>query len=229
VHQPLTSDIPLLAAAPKAVIRTIRVGELRRGAVLFAAGGTPSGIHIIVSGVVKVYLPLADRGEKVIALPSAGESLGTAALLLGKRHLVGAVAATDCRVIHLPRAAVLRAMRQEPKFANEVALDLSRRFHALVADLQTTARHSAFEKTAMFLLSQLPRSGGKRAVSTRLPARKADIASKLDLTGAHFSRVLRELHASGLVVLNGSTVTVRDVQKLRDSIPRRRARRAARP
>jgi CRP-like cAMP-binding protein len=41
------------------------------------------------------------------------------------------------------------------------------------------------------------------------------VASRLNLTPEYFSRILHDLEAEGLVVLEGGTVTVPDVEKLR--------------
>jgi CRP-like cAMP-binding protein len=48
-----------------------------------------------------------------------------------------------------------------------------------------------------------------------LPARKGDIASWLNLTHEHFSRILHELATAGFIEVTGSQVLIRDVQRLR--------------
>ena len=206
----------LFAAIAKANgIRRLQNIEAQRRTVLFNAGDPPSGVYGIVSGVVKLSLPSTARGEKVIALLGPGEAFGMSALLSNEPHAVSAVAARDCTLLHLPQSSAVRAMRRDPKFAREIAVQLNRRFRSLLLDIQMTTRQSAIQRAVAFLLGQIPESKRSQAITVRLPAKKGDIASKLDLTGAHFSRILHELHAAGVVRLQGSTVTVERVAALR--------------
>ena len=198
--------------------------EAQRRTVLFNAGDPPSGVYGIVSGVVKLSLPSTARGEKVIALLGPGESFGMSALLSNKPHVVSAIAARDCTLLHIPQSSAVRAMRRDPKFAHEIATQLNRRFRSLLLDIQMTTRQSAIQRAVAFLLGQIPESTRNQKIMIRLPAKKGDIASKLDLTGAHFSRILHELHAAGVVRLQGSTVTVERVAALRSFAARARTK-----
>jgi len=222
VQQLVPSAIPLFVATSKKttnnILRKGRTIDARRGTVLFRSGDAPSGVYIIVSGVVKLSLPHAPRGEKVIALLGPGTTFGLSALLSDTPHVVTAAVARDCVLAHLPRTSALRLMRDEPKFAHQIAIELSRRFRDLLLDIKTMTRQSAIQRTVVFLVDQLPRARSNHTVTLRLPAKKADIASKLDLTGAHFSRILHELDSTGVIDLNGSTVTVRDTAKLRGMV-----------
>ena len=47
-----------------------------------------------------------------------------------------------------------------------------------------------------------------------LPAAKSEIASQLNLTPEHFTRVLHELAHSGLLEVQGRKITVRDPDRL---------------
>ena len=210
--KPLFATARSNATGLRGRLRTI---EARRRTVLFSAGDRPSGIYVVVTGVVKLCLPSTPRGEKVIALLGPGESFGMSAVLSGKPHIVTAVAARDCTLLHLPHSSAVSEMRRNPKFARQVAVELNRRFRNLIADIQMTTRQSAIQRTVAFLLGEMGSENGSEPVAMRLPAKKGDIASKLDLTGAHFSRILHELHSSGIVKLQGSTVTVQRVAQLR--------------
>ena len=48
-----------------------------------------------------------------------------------------------------------------------------------------------------------------------LPAKKGVIASHLNLTHEHFSRILHELIEAGLIEVDGPRVTIPDVTRLR--------------
>jgi CRP-like cAMP-binding protein len=48
-----------------------------------------------------------------------------------------------------------------------------------------------------------------------LPTNKGVIASRLNLTQEHFSRILHELSEKGLIVVEGRKIHIPDVGKLR--------------
>lgn len=54
-----------------------------------------------------------------------------------------------------------------------------------------------------------------------LPATKAEIATQLNLTPEHFSRILHDLAAAGLLSVAGRTITVPSVRRLEAAAQRR--------
>jgi CRP-like cAMP-binding protein len=136
-----------------------------------------------------------------------------------------ATAVRDSVVWHLPKEKALRAMRQDPQLARQLTAEVSRRLRSVLLDLYRTAMLSAVQRTVIFLLEQLPPARRPRAIAMPLPAAKAEIASKLGLTPAHFSRILRQLASAGLLTVQAATITINDVNKLRSmanaSLPRR--------
>ena len=71
-----------------------------------------------------------------------------------------------------------------------------------------------------FLLrgAEAPEAGSgncPRQAVVRLPSSKGNIASRLNLTQEHFSRILHELSEGGLIVVEGRKIAIPDVEKLR--------------
>lgn len=67
------------------------------------------------------------------------------------------------------------------------------------------------------MLSATPASAeGERVV--RLPAAKSAIASRLNISPEHLSRVLKELSAKGLLEVHGRQLRIPDVQRLRATV-----------
>jgi CRP-like cAMP-binding protein len=189
--------------------------KVGRRTLLFGAGDAASGLYVIASGVVKLALPTAGRSEKVIALLGPGDTFGLSALVLEKPHVVAAMTVRESELAYLPKQHLLAALRRERRLARGLLAELSRSLHDVLADVHMTATQSGIQRSASFLLQQVHPSIRRGVHVMQLPARKADIASKLALTPAHFSRLLRELASAGVITLKGSSVTVRDVRALR--------------
>ncbi len=74
------------------------------------------------------------------------------------------------------------------------------------------------ERVIGFLLRiDSPGNGDESNETTvKLPASKVTIASRLNLTPEHFSRILHDLSATGLIEVDGKSIHVPDLQRLRD-------------
>ena len=83
---------------------------------------------------------------------------------------------------------------------------LSRRVASLVQALEQQTMANASERVAGYLL----RHAGANGESVTLTAKKAEIATQLGLTAEHFSRVLRELSAAGLLRTRGRQIALLD-------------------
>ena len=73
-----------------------------------------------------------------------------------------------------------------------------------------TARSSGTQRVIGYLLRDGPVDGEE----VTLHASKAVVASRLNLTPEHFSRILHDLAEHGLIEVHGRGITVRDAARL---------------
>ena len=186
-----------------------------RGTVLFRRGDSCEGFHVIVYGRVKLALHAPDGGEKVIDLLGPGQSFGEAVMFLEKPYVVTATALADTKLLLVARQAVLDEIDRDPRFARRMLAGLSMRLHHLVSDIEALSLQSGTQRVIGYLLGQCRETGPWRR-RVALPARKGVIASRLNLTQEHFSRVLHELAGHGLISVEGLDIRIPDVAKLRE-------------
>jgi CRP-like cAMP-binding protein len=75
---------------------------------------------------------------------------------------------------------------------------------------------SGTQRVICYLLHEVPfEAEGAAEVAVTLPVRKGLIASRLNLTQEHFSRILHELAVATLIRVEGQRVHIRDVGQLR--------------
>jgi CRP-like cAMP-binding protein len=214
----LLSSFPYFAAMERKALSRIAKGAVRidaaRGATLFSPGDPGDGLHVLVSGRVKLALPGTDDGEKVIALIGPGRIFGQSAMFVDEPHIVSAVTLTEATLVHVSKATMLSCMRRSPAIARHIATQLSHQLRELIRELASSALCSGTERVVSFILSELP-PAANGPVTLTLPAKKLIIASRLDLTHEHFSRILHDLAAQDLIAVQGPKVTIRDVRRLR--------------
>ena len=181
-----------------------------KGATVFHAGDPCTGFHIVVYGQVKLGFHSPQGGEKVVEIISAGQSFGEALMFLEKPYIVYAQALADTMLLHVAKHCVFSELERDPGFARKMLSGLSRRLHSLVQDVEAYSLRSSAERVIGYLL----RDEGTPA-EVELSAGKSVVASRLNMTPEHFSRVLHELTAAGLIAVEGKTVRILNAEGLR--------------
>lgn len=203
-----------LAQEPLArIVKAAQVIEAPRGSVLFKAGDPCCGFHIIVYGQIKLAVQTAQGGEKVIELLGPGQSFGEAVMFLETPYRVAAEAIADSKLLHIDRAAVFAELDHDPRLARRMIASLSMRLHHLVSELESQALQSGTQRVVGYLLSLVGDTDNPGAQIV-LPARKNIIASRLNLTHEHFSRILHGLADAGVIGIQGQKITISDLAAL---------------
>ncbi|MGE5522584.1 MAG: Crp/Fnr family transcriptional regulator [Rhodospirillaceae bacterium] len=214
----LVGKLPLFSALEaeeiSRVAARVRLVDAPRGTFLFRAGDACNGFHAVLSGGIKLVLEAPPDAEKVLDLVGPGQTFGEAVMFLEKPYLVSAAALEDSKLLFVPRVAVLCELDVNPRFGRRLLAGLSARLHRLVSDVEAYSLRSGKQRVAQYLLGTLrPRDAG--AGTGAFPVAKRTIASRLNLTQEHFSRILHELSAAGLIQVAGRMIFVPDVGRLR--------------
>ena len=193
--------------------------DVPRGTILYRPGDLCSGIHVVVSGHVKIALGSASGAEKVVDLVGPGQTLGETAVFLERPHKTSAETVSDSRLLHIAKDKVFAAVQNHPGFARRIIAGLSHRLDQFISDLESLTLHSGTERVVRYLLSRLDGAAERRHAAVMLPATKGVIASRLNLTQEHFSRILHDLAAIDLIRVDGRYITIPDVAQLRACAP----------
>lgn len=187
--------------------------RLRRGEVLFHRGQPCNGFHIIVFGQVKLVAISPGGAEKVVRLLGPGESFGEALMFLGKPYILTAVALADSLLLTIDKHVLLDELERQPQLARKMLAGLSQRLHAFVSDVKSYSLHSGTQRVIGYLLQVGESAGGPEL---RLQVSKNVIASRLNLTPEHFSRILNDLTSRNLIRVDGRDITILNEQGLRE-------------
>ncbi len=194
---PLFEEIapPICSAWPRGVGCAISpVGKT------FLASACLARIHVTVTGQVKLFALSPSGQEKVIELASPGISFAEALVFTGKPYIINAQALSESIVLSVGKAAVVREIEDDPRFAMHMLAGISRRLHGLVHDVQAYSLHNGMQRVIGYLLHPLEENPAtSSALKVSLPVSKATIASRLSITPEYFSRVLHELESAGLI------------------------------
>jgi CRP/FNR family transcriptional regulator, dissimilatory nitrate respiration regulator len=196
------------------IARGTREINAARGDILFHKGDVSTGFHLIVDGQVKLAFTSEQGGEKVVDILSQGQTFGEAVMFMDKPYMVFAQALVDSRLLHISKNVILGELDKDPKLGRKMIAGLSIRLHHLITDVESYSLHSGRQRIIGYLLRD-NLDGGESTITVTLPTNKGVIASRLNLTQEHFSRILHELSENGLIVVKGRKISIPDVEKLR--------------
>jgi CRP/FNR family transcriptional regulator, dissimilatory nitrate respiration regulator len=186
-----------------------------KGQAVFQCGDPCTGFHVLVYGQVKLGFSSPQGVEKVVEIIRPGQSFGEALMFLDRPYIVFAQAISDSMLLHVARHAVLDELERDPGFARRMLSGLSLRLHALVRDVEAYTLRSGQERVIGYLLAEVPDGANGSAVEVQLTPGKSVIASRLNMTPEHFSRILHDLAAAGLIEVQGRVVRIPDLERLR--------------
>lgn len=230
-HNPISVDnllahVPLFDGLGAEEITRIagatREIKLARGDMLFHRGDPCTGFHILVYGQVKLAFTSAQGTDKVVDIVSDGQSFGEAIMFADKPYIVYAQALADSLLLHVPKTSIFGEIEKDPGFARKMLAGMAARLHQLMADVESYSLHSGKQRIVDYLLQQLSEEARHAPEATiELTVHKSVIASRLNLTQEHFSRILHELSERGLIAVHGKKIEIPSVPALIRSLQQR--------
>lgn len=214
----LLSHVPLFNGLENEEIARIARGtreiNVIRGDMLFHKGDASTGFHLIVYGQIKLAFTSPQGGEKVVDIIGQGQTFGEAVMFMDKPYMVFAQALSDSLLLHISKSVILDELERDPKLGRKMIASLSMRLHHLITDVESYSLHSGRQRIIGYLLRDNMESDAK-SLTVTLPTSKGVIASRLNLTQEHFSRILHELQENGLITVQGRKIGIPNVEKLR--------------
>jgi len=187
--------------------------KIERGENIFRRGAPIHSFYLLLSGGVKIYAMSKDGAEKVLHIVAPGESFGEAALFLDTPAPVGTQAIQESIVLSLPKAAIYKLIEEDTRIAHLMLGSMSMRMHRLIQEIKAMALQSASERVIGYLLQLC--SDQQDTQNIVLPAKKATIASLLNLTPETLSRTLTKLERQGLIIVNATDIHIPERERLR--------------
>jgi CRP-like cAMP-binding protein len=217
--QAFLTNLPFFKDVPAAVIDRIATGttelHVPRGEILFTRGDPCRGFYLVIYGQVKLSFVTKQGTEKVVEIVRPTHAFGEALMFAGKPYMVMAQTLADSMLLHVSREAVFQEIDRDPAFAKALLAGLSQRIYRLIHDVESYSLETGSQRVIGYLLRQDEDAHeiGPRKVT--LPVSKALVASRLNLTPEHFSRILHDLTSAGLIRVDGRDVEILDIAKFR--------------
>jgi CRP-like cAMP-binding protein len=193
----------------------LRQRRFRRNEVIFHQGDPGDSLHIVDDGSVKITLPSPEGEEAIIATLRQGGFFGELALLDGAPRSATAVALEPTTTLALPRDAFMELLDQDQGLRDALLAGLAHELRRLTGHVEELHFLDLAGRLAM-RLSRLARDADPTSDEVRLdwPYTQSDLASMIGGTRQSVNKLLSELVAEGLVVLEPDALVIPSVQAL---------------
>jgi CRP-like cAMP-binding protein len=202
---------------PSEVLDRLSLGakmiSVQKNDMLAKKGEVMDYLYVLVSGMVRLYIPLPNNMERVVALVHPGEGLGESCLVLNEACPVHAVACKDSHLLAVDPMVYRQELARNSILTSKTLERVSRRLMENLRDMEICSQRSSVQRVACYLMRHQP-TPQTAAFKFQLPARKQDIAAKLGLTQETLSRVLSFLDKQGLIQMSGGQISIEDGSKL---------------
>ncbi len=220
--QDFLSKMPLFNELAPDELDVIAAGttevKVARGTTIFRRGDPCVGFHTVVYGQIKLSFISPVGGEKIVRLVGPGDGFGEALMFMEKAYIVSAQALVDTLLLHVGKSVVFSELERRPSFARKMLAGLSMRLHNLMCDVEAYSLRSGTQRVIGYLL-KLADDACPTGQQVWLETGKRMIASRLNLTPEHFSRILHDLCARELIEIHGRDITIPDLARLRSVCP----------
>lgn len=212
---------PLFAALDdeqfERVERRTQVVSLDARQLLFQRGEPARNFYLVLEGSVKLALQSRAGDEKIVELLGPGQSFAEALMFMdAPMYPLAAIATEPSLVLAVPNAEYRAVLAESPPTCLRLLAELSRRLHGLVREIEELTLSSA---TNRFVRHVLDLAGspppGSAPVTVTLPESKQMLASRLAIKPETLSRILRTLNDAGVVTVDGRSIHVPDLDRLR--------------
>ncbi len=183
-----------------------------KGATLFVEGQVGRGVFILCAGRVKLFTSSIDGKTLIARLSEPGEVLGLPSTVTGMPYELTAEVVEPTQANFVSGHDFLNFLREHGEVALRVAQQLGQTYHTALAEMRTIGlSHSAAEKLARFILDMTAdHKPEKGVIKVKMTLTHEEIAQMLGTSRETVTRALGSFAKKNLVVIKGSTLTLKD-------------------
>ena len=217
----ITSSENWIAELPSAVAAAIHA---RMTTLIFAAGEplkqageSPSRMHQMESGYVKLVGLLEDGRQSIITIYSPGNCFSETAVIARRPYHHTTLALTDCRVRVLTADDFWDLYRAHPEIPETLCRKFANSISRQMANRDMRANHRLGKRIALLFESLAERCAEERVGQScviSLPITQSDIGDHFDVTRQSVQREITALKAAGVLDKHMGRWIIRDLGKL---------------
>lgn len=170
---------------------------------VFRQGDPASAVFYLIAGECKVTVVSEQGKEAVVAIHQHGDFLGEGCLIGQSRRISTAVAMTECEIMRLGKASMVRVLHDEPEFSERFMLHLLTRNARVEADLVDQLFNSSEKRLARLLLLMANFGKEGRPEPVIATVSQETLAEMIGTTRSRVSFFMNKFRKLGFIEYNG--------------------------
>jgi CRP-like cAMP-binding protein len=179
------------------------IAEYSKDQMVFSQGDAADAIFYVQKGKIKLTV-VSNRGkEAVIAILNSGDFLGEGCLAAQPLRMATASTISDCSIVRLEKAAMIRVLHDEPTFSEMFVSYLLSRNMRIEEDLVDQLFNSSEKRLArvLLLLSHFGKEGKPEPVIAKIS--QETLAEMIGTTRSRVSLFMNKFRKMGFIEYNG--------------------------
>jgi CRP/FNR family transcriptional regulator, cyclic AMP receptor protein len=179
------------------------ISKYRKDQTLFSQGSPADAVFYIRKGKVKITVVSEQGNEAVVAIQGPDEFCGEGCLTGQARRLGTAAAMTECEIMRLEKAAMIRVLHDEPAFSEMFVAHLLTRTIRVEEDLVDQLFNSSEKRLAraLLLLANFGKDGRPEPVIAKVS--QETLAEMIGTTRSRVSHFMNKFRNLGFIDYNG--------------------------
>lgn len=199
-----------------ALSRQLRQVDVRRGDVVYSQDEPADGLHVILTGKVKICCHSVDGREQLLAIRGPGDILGAVSVLDPGPRTATAIAVTDVCTAMVDSDTLQVWMAERPQIAQHLLRFMAARLRRANTHLLDIVFDDVPGRVAKELLHLAQRFGVQRADCWQVThdLTQTDIAQLVGATRESVNKALCDFVARGWITTDGKTTLIHHPQLL---------------
>jgi len=180
--------------------------KCRTGEMVFSQGSPADMVFYVLKGKVKLTVVSKQGKEAVVAIHGPDQFFGEGCLTGQPRRLSSAVALSDCEIMRLDKASMVRVLHEEAAFSRFFIDHLLTRTLRVEEDLVDQLFNSSERRLArtLLLLANFDKGGVPEPIIGKIS--QETLAGIVGTTRSRISQFMNKFRKLGLIDYNGQIV-----------------------
>ncbi len=196
------------------VARIAKEKKLGRGEAVFFEDDPASGFYMVAEGRVKIFKVSMGGKEQILHVFGPGEPFGEVAVFHGQPFPANAATLVRSTLLYFPRQEFVRLVTANPSLALNMIAMLSLRLRRFATQIENLSLKEVPGRLASYLRYLAEEQARDDRVVLDLP--KGQLASLLGTSPETLSRIFARMSEEGLIRVQGKTIHLLDMERLRE-------------
>ncbi len=205
-------NIPIFSRLKESQIerlsRHATVTEIAKKAVFFSEDKLSQGMHILLSGKVKLFKLAEDGKEQTIFVFGPGEPFCLCSVFSDGKLPANLSALEDSKVLFISPAEYEKLVQEDPTILMSMMRVMSRRLKEAMDMIDSLSLKQVPSRLAAYFLSREQNGEIEMDISYR------ELSKIIGVTPEALSRAMKKMSDNGLIRVDGANITIAEKQKL---------------